>query len=464
MRLPVIAAGLLTIAALTMIWAGSVLSSSPDTPPLIYTVTPRYVPLAWLRGGERFPVGAKLVITRSLDRHDLVPDFAASADANVSFDGTRVLFAGKRRRGDHWQIWELAGHALKQLTSCLDDCLRPFYLPEDRFVYAHKQQGRFAIEAAALRGAPVLSLTYGPGNYFPTDILHDGRILFEAGYPFGSETAPEIYTVYSDGSGVESFRCDHGSARHSGRQVASSDIVFAQSRGLGRFTSALAREIEMPTPAGEYTGDIVEVSSAEWILSMKSDVTVSQKTRSGAAPGVSSHFRLVRWTPGTKNLRSLVSDGESDLVQPVLLTARPVPNRHPSALHDWNYANLLALNAYTSKYRFADGSIVTVQLYTQDSGGVARLLGSAPVEKDGSFYLRTPAEQPLKIELLDATGKTLKREAGWFWLRKGEQRICVGCHAGPETAPENAVPMVLQRSTVAADMTGAAMATVHGGH
>jgi hypothetical protein len=32
-----------------------------------------------------------------------------------------------------------------------------------------------------------------------------------------------------------------------------------------------------------------------------------------------------------------------------------------------------------------------------------------------------------------------------MWTRRGEQRICVGCHAGPERAPENAVPQVLVR-------------------
>jgi hydrazine synthase alpha subunit-like protein len=85
------------------------------------------------------------------------------------------------------------------------------------------------------------------------------------------------------------------------------------------------------------------------------------------------------------------------------------------------------------------------------------------VESDGSFYLRTPADQPLKIELLDRSGQTLQKEAGWFWMRRGEQRVCVGCHAGPETAPENAVPAVLVRSTVPADMTGASVAAPQGG-
>ncbi len=96
--------------------------------------------------------------------------------------------------------------------------------------------------------------------------------------------------------------------------------------------------------------------------------------------------------------------------------------------------------------------------------GQPKLLGTAPVERDGSFFVHVPTEQPLQIELLDGAGKTLKREAGWFWMRRGEQRACVGCHAGPETAPENAVPMILLKSTTPADMTGANAQNASGGH
>jgi hypothetical protein len=40
----------------------------------------------------------------------------------------------------------------------------------------------------------------------------------------------------------------------------------------------------------------------------------------------------------------------------------------------------------------------------------------------------------------------LRGEKGWFWMRPGEQRICVGCHTGPERAPENKVPQILLRT------------------
>ena len=158
-----------------------------------------------------------------------------------------------------------------------------------------------------------------------------------------------------------------------------------------------------------------------------------------------------------------VSAAAAHVIQPALLVGRPVPNRHPSGLHEWPYGNVLCLNAYTSKHRFADGSIASVGLYRRDRLGAAQLLGTAPVETDGSFYLRVPGATPLQIELLDGSGRTLEREKGWFWIRAGEQRICVGCHAGPETAPENAVPAVLLRSTIAADMTADPESSAAGG-
>jgi hypothetical protein len=102
-------------------------------------------------------------------------------------------------------------------------------------------------------------------------------------------------------------------------------------------------------------------------------------------------------------------------------------------------------------------------MYTQDGNSGTKLLGSASVENDGSFFVQVPGDQPLQIELLDAAGKTLKRESGFFWMRRGEQRGCVGCHAGPETAPENAAPAVLLKSTTPADLTGNAQ-NASGGH
>lgn len=433
------------VACVFLVFAASLVKSSVESPPspasFLYTVAKTYEPLAWMHGGERFPSGATILVHELSGDHALFPEFFATADPAISFDGEHILFAGKHTPEDPWQVWEtsVGGGDARQITLGKDDCIRPLYLPDDRIVYARRDDGHFRVEAADLNGKNVVALTYGPAHFFPSDILRDGRILFEAGYPLGSNATPEIYTVYSDGSGVESYRCDHGKTHHGGRQVSSGDIVFASASGLGRFTSARAKEAAVPVPPGEYTGDVAELASGEWLLAWRAD---------------SKHiFQLVTWRPGSSAVRGIVAS-EANAIQPVVLSSRVVPNRHPSGLHDWPDANLLCLNAYTSKHFFAAGSIHSVRLYARDSSGNAKLLGTASVEHDGSFFVHVPSEQALQIELLDSSGRSQYRESGFFWMRRGEQRVCVGCHAGPETAPENAVPQILLKSTTPADMTG----------
>lgn len=433
--------------------------SGPTTPaaesavkvtPFLYTVARVFEPVAWLHGADRFPSGAEIFVSNENGRHPLVADFAASADPSVSFDGEKVLFAGKARASDPWQIWEvvLAGGAPRPITSFPEDCIRPFYLPDDRVVYARKINGRFVIETKELTSNKTLDLTYTPSNSLPTDVLRDGRILFESSYPLGLEGTPEIYTVYSDGSGIESYRCDHGASRHAAKQQSSGDTVFATSRGLARFTSARAQQVSISGPGGEYAGDIAETAAGEWLMAWRPDAKMP--------------YQIMRWTPGA-DLRPVIAEQGANIVEPVVLASRPIPNRHPSGLHDWPNANLLCLNAYTSKFQIPAGAIHSVRLYTRDDSGHPRPLGTAPVERDGSFFVQVPSEQAVQFELLDASGNSVKRETGYFWVRRGEQRVCVGCHAGPETAPENAVPQILLKSTTPADLTGTSAQSA-GGH
>lgn len=419
--------------------------------PFLYTVAKVFEPIAWLHGAERFPSGAEIFVSDESGRHPLVPDFAVSADPSVSFDGEKVLFAGKAHASDRWQIWEIvvAGGARRRVTTFSEDCIRPFYLPDDRVVYARKINGRFVVETKELTGNKTLDLTYTPSNSLPTDVLRDGRILFESSYPLGLEGNSEIYTVYSDGSGTESYRCDHGAFRHAAKQQSSGDTVFATSHGLARFTSARAQQVSISGPEGEYAGDIADTAAGEWLMAWR--------------PEAKASFRIVRWAPGKGDLKSVLVEEGRNVVEPVLLAPRPTPNRHPSGLHDWPNANLLCLSAYTSKFHIPAGAIHSVRLYTRDDSGHPRLLGTASVERDGSFFVQVPSEQPVQFELLDAAGNSVKRETGYFWMRRGEQRVCVGCHAGPETAPENTVPQILLKSTTPANLTGTSAQST-GGH
>jgi len=167
---------------------------------------------------------------------------------------------------------------------------------------------------------------------------------------------------------------------------------------------------------------------------------------------------------GAAALTTVVSDERNDLVEPVTIAPRATPNRHPSGLHEWTTANLLALDARVSRDGALEKTPARVRVEAQGEDGGAVEMGVAPIEADGSFFVKTPGDRPIRFTLLDGSGAVVRAERGWFWARGGEQRICVGCHAGPERAPENRVPQVLLRTTTPEDLTGGRSQFAQGGH
>jgi hypothetical protein len=438
---------------------------------IIVTSAPIYEPLAGLRGEERFPRGAQLLLVHEGQAEPLVTGFAASADASVSFDGKKVLFAGKQAAGDPWQIYELtlATKAVRKAVATEKDAIRPLYLPtelpEGRVVYALRTGQGYELENARLGELPerlakidpypaLLRVTYMRGNALPTDVLADGRILFEAEFPLGAfrlssrgagRPVAEMYLVYQDGSGVESYRCDHGRSRWGGKQLADGDVVFTHGSTLAKFTSPMGHEVGIAAPRAEYAGGVAEMAGGEWLVSAR------------AAAG--GHYALKMWKPGAATLGPFLGENGKDLVEPVIVEPHTPPNRHPKALHPWSYANLLALDARLSREGDLKTAPAAVRMEVLNEDGRAVVAGTAPVESDGSFYVRVPGDKPIRFALLDGKGSVVRQEHGWFWSRRGEQRICVGCHTGPERGSENRVPAVLMRTTTPVDLTGAAAPT-----
>lgn len=195
-------------------------------------------------------------------------------------------------------------------------------------------------------------------------------------------------------------------------------------------------------------------------LPMARLVSVRESVRAKPGVGAAFHYALKLWKPGSQAMTPVLAvagpavAGSNSLVDPVLIAPRPRPNQHPTGLHPWNYANLLALDVRQSRMGDLTTAPAQVRLETLNPDGRTAVTGSAPVEADGSFFVQAPADQPIRFALLDSKGNVVRREQGWFWIRKGEQRYCVGCHTGPERASENRVPAVLLRTTTPADLTG----------
>ncbi|NQV35472.1 MAG: SUMF1/EgtB/PvdO family nonheme iron enzyme [Phycisphaeraceae bacterium] len=68
-----------------------------------------------------------------------------------------------------------------------------------------------------------------------------------------------------------------------------------------------------------------------------------------------------------------------------------------------------------------------------------RILGTVPVEADGSALFRVPANTPISIQPLDGDNKALQLMRSWMTAMPGEIVSCVGCHE-----KQNAVPTTQQ--------------------
>ena len=66
---------------------------------------------------------------------------------------------------------------------------------------------------------------------------------------------------------------------------------------------------------------------------------------------------------------------------------------------------------------------------------VHRILGTVPVEADGSASFKVPANTPIAVQPLDASGRAVQIMRSWFTAMPGETVSCVGCHESQNTAP-----------------------------
>jgi len=75
-----------------------------------------------------------------------------------------------------------------------------------------------------------------------------------------------------------------------------------------------------------------------------------------------------------------------------------------------------------------------------------RILGTVPLESDGSAYFRIPADTPVYFQLLDENHMEIRRMRSFISLQPGEVRGCLGCHETREEAPPvRAVAKALRR-------------------
>lgn len=202
-----------------------------------------------------------------------------------------------------------------------------------------------------------------------------------------------------------------------------------------------------------------------------------------------------RNVPGNYGIHLLDSFGNRELIyrdpeiaclSPIPLRPRPAPAIAPELVHrkpetnpavrpDPNdrraEATVALMNVYDSTQPWPEGTrikelrVLQVLPMSVPSGGpphetglriaaagdsvvpVRHVLGTVPVEADGSAQFRVPANREVFFQALDEKGLAVQSMRSATYLQEGERLACAGCHEPKHlVAPTKSAPLALRRA------------------
>jgi len=385
----------------------------------------------------------------------LTDDFYSARSPQVSYDGTKFLFAGKLRENDTWQIWEMSLAVLKarQVTNETSDCTDPAYLPDDRIVFSRVYHDSVAGQGYAIYicesdGSAVHRITFQPHADFVPSVVQDGRILFVSQQLFPEKNNPKIIAVRPDGTKARLY------------YESEKDIILF-SRG---YESEQGRYIFVASnPDGNGNGNLVAISQNRPLHSyqviakggdergfyspypVSDTMLIVSFSENAAKPYELYNFSLANNRLGT----GLYADAEYHCVEAVMVKHRRLPKILPNRVDESGNdrkGSLICMNAgLTDRYPQVTHSPKPdrIQVF-----GISELIGEVAVENDGSFYIEVEADTPVRFLTMDENGRLLNGPSSWIWVRPKESRGCIGCHEDHELAPENRIPDAIRKKVV----------------
>lgn len=160
----------------------------------------------------------------------------------------------------------------------------------------------------------------------------------------------------------------------------------------------------------------------------------------------------------------LVRDPKYSCMYPIPVKPRPKPPVLASHV-DWNgpqEGTFLLLDVYQGLEQTGRGGIKALRLVavppkthptmnypmlgvTRDDPGKC-VLGTVPVEKDGSAHFRAPSGVILFFQALDARGMAVQTMRSATYVQPGQQVSCVGCHESRHQTPHSRMALAARRA------------------
>ncbi|MBI5832945.1 MAG: hypothetical protein HZB16_11670 [Armatimonadetes bacterium] len=419
-------------------------------------------------------------------------------DPEVHFDGQRVLFSMRRDIKDDYHIYEVGadGQGLRQLTRLpgVSD-IDPLYLPTDQILFSGTREPKYCMcnrhimanlclmepDGANITQIGRNTLFEGHGALLP-----DGRVLYDrweyVDRNFGDGQG--LWTANPDGTnhvvywgnntsspgGVIDARPMPGRPGQPGGETVVCTFTSCHDRPWGAIAIVDRRQaidgkrgVVRTWPAGAI--DRVDQGGFDSYTGLRPKyedpyplddqfILCSRMTGEGEQMGI---YVLDTW--GNETLLHIEGAGCFD---PMPLRSRPRPPAIP-VRREWGDGDGLFYvdDVYDGTHMAGvkRGEVKTLRVVespekrfwaSQAWGGQGiaapamdwhdfnnkRILGTVPVEPDGSAYFSVPSGKFVYFQLLDERGRMVQSMRSGTLVQPGERAGCVGCHDNRLGAPK----------------------------
>ena len=398
-------------------------------------------------------------------------------DPVVHYGGRKVLFSYRKGDGRQYHLFEIEadGTGLQQLTDGPYDDIEPIYLPDGDILFVSSRCRRVVnchtTDVAVLHrcrgdGSQVRALSSNNEHDNTPWLLPSGQVVYTRWEYVDRDQMSfhHLWTANPDGARQMVFygNQQRGTTMIDAKPVPGSrKIVASFSPGHGTrehdgFVTLVDPRLgpDAPQAATSVSGspgyrDPWAFSEEAFLAASRGDMvlmdgsgetqTIYRLSPADVAAGLECHEPrpLVRRTP--------------EPIVPIAAATEPTGRvfladvhrgRNMQGVAPGEIKKLLVLETLPKPMNYSGG------MEPLSYGGtftLERVLGTVPVEPDGSAYAELPALRSLFFVALDGDGLAVKRMQSFLTLMPGETTSCVGCHEPRTTAPAASTPLAGRR-------------------
>ncbi len=413
-------------------------------------------------------------------------------DVKLDFDARRLLFASVGQQGRAWRIFEIGvdGQGLVQVTPDEGDDVShsdPCYLPDGKILFA--STANYVGLPCVFGAAPMVSLyrmdrqtgdirqlTFEQDSDWCPTVTNSGRVMYlrweYADLPHSNSRI--LFHMNPDGTSQMEYFGSNSYFPPSffyAQPIPQHPTMIAGIVTGHHGTHRSGRLLLVDPARGRHEARGVVQEIPGW--GQQVEPIVADRIVDGVWPQflhpmpLSEKYFLVamKWAPDSlwgvyladvfDNLTLVAEVEGAALLQPIPIQARPdVPAIADKVDLSRDDATVLVGDVHhgpglagVPRGEVEQLRVISYYWSSRGMGGllgsigmdgpwdIKRVLGTVPVEPDGSAHFRIPANKPITLQPLDAEGKALQLKRTWIVGMPGEVVSCAGCHESQNTGP-----------------------------